>query len=200
MVVAAGATRHPPRCTPCLSPRSFILRRKEKSRGNTAYLPAACAEPGRGGGAGILVSVSRASFQDEGSCSRRPGGVALGPEQRRGPVGSLPPAARAGAERSSGAAPPPPGFPAGMLRLGRGLRRLGSGRGAGDSGRLPLSAEMPKKAGATNKASGKPRGRGGWAARGREAGPAGGRGLPETRLPALRPGPRAPRGPAPHAG
>uniref|UniRef100_A0A8C8XP63 Chromosome 15 open reading frame 40 n=1 Tax=Panthera leo TaxID=9689 RepID=A0A8C8XP63_PANLE len=38
-----------------------------------------------------------------------------------------------------------------MLRLGRGLRRLGSGRGAGDSGRLPLSAEMPKKAGATNK-------------------------------------------------
>ncbi|XP_023110624.1 UPF0235 protein C15orf40 homolog [Felis catus] len=38
-----------------------------------------------------------------------------------------------------------------MLRLGRGLRRLGSGRGAGDSGRLPLSAEMPKKAGATSK-------------------------------------------------
>ncbi|XP_026366337.1 UPF0235 protein C15orf40 homolog isoform X1 [Ursus maritimus] len=38
-----------------------------------------------------------------------------------------------------------------MLRLGRGLRQLVSGRGARTSARLPFGAEMPKKAGATNK-------------------------------------------------
>nr|XP_025748749.1 UPF0235 protein C15orf40 homolog [Callorhinus ursinus] len=38
-----------------------------------------------------------------------------------------------------------------MLRPCGGLRQLLSGRGAGASARLPLGAEMPKKAGATNK-------------------------------------------------
>lgn len=57
----------------------------------------------------------------------------------------------AGAEGSSGACPR---LPAGMLRPLCGLGRLPAGPGAGPSVRLARGAEMPKKAGATNKASG----------------------------------------------
>ncbi|XP_072806981.1 UPF0235 protein C15orf40 homolog isoform X2 [Vicugna pacos] len=42
-----------------------------------------------------------------------------------------------------------------MLRSGCALRQLRAGRAAPAAARLPLGAEMPKKAGATNKASGK---------------------------------------------
>jgi hypothetical protein len=52
--------------------------------------------------------------------------------------------------------------PLGMLRLGFGLRLVGAGPGAPVSARLPSGAEMPKRAGATTKASGKSRGGGGW--------------------------------------
>uniref|UniRef100_A0A2K6FH93 Uncharacterized protein n=1 Tax=Propithecus coquereli TaxID=379532 RepID=A0A2K6FH93_PROCO len=38
-----------------------------------------------------------------------------------------------------------------MLRLGCGLRQLGTAPGARASAQLPCGAEMPKKAGATNK-------------------------------------------------
>ena len=49
---------------------------------------------------------------------------------------------------------------AGMPRLGYGLRLLEAGSGSRAVTRLPLGADMPKKAGATNKASGNFRGRG----------------------------------------
>ncbi|KAL0619013.1 UPF0235 protein C15orf40 [Plecturocebus cupreus] len=46
----------------------------------------------------------------------------------------------------------------GMLRLYRGLRKVGAEPGSWGSARLRLAAEMPKKAGATTKASGGSRG------------------------------------------
>lgn len=162
---AAGARRHLALCPPCHPLQSFVPRTEEKTSGNAAFLPEVwvwvCVVGGRHYRiqAQLSVPVCWATFQGEGSCSRRPGGVALGPDRRRESAGPLPPAC-AGAEGSSGAASTPPGSPAGMLRLGRRLRQLVSGRGARTSARLPFGAEMPKKAGATNKASGKPRGRG----------------------------------------
>ncbi|XP_027424949.2 UPF0235 protein C15orf40 homolog isoform X2 [Zalophus californianus] len=136
------------RCTP-------LFPGGKKTSGNTAFLPGVwvCVTV-EGRHHGIQSQLSTPVFPGYfpgrgGSCSRRPGGVALGPERRRGPAGPLPPAC-AGAERSSGAGSPPPGFPAGMLRPCGGLKQLLSGRGAGASARA-LGAEMPKKAGATNK-------------------------------------------------
>lgn len=48
-----------------------------------------------------------------------------------------------------------------MLRLGCAFRAFGAGPGARASVRLPAGAEMPRKAGATNKAGSKSRGNGG---------------------------------------
>lgn len=157
-----------------------LLARAEKTSGSTAFLPAGCGE-GCGRGRAVTARTDPGpALQPSGTSRHAPAGrgVALEPERGREAARPLPPAACAGAEGSSGAAPPPPGSPAGMLRLGRGLRRLLSARGARASAGLPLGAEMPKKAGATNKASASPVAGGGGEARGREAGRGGCCGLP----------------------